>query len=642
VRHKTLALENGDSLTVGERIGRGGEGDVHVITDDPSHAVKLYTVTDLDERRDKVRAMVRANLAAKSDLVAFPVAIVNSGGRFAGFTMRRITGRKPLHELYSPGARKSAFPRADYRFLVRTAANIARAVGAVHETGCVIGDVNHSGILIADTATVALIDADSFQYVEGGRRHACRVGVPEYTPPELQGIKLHTVERRVEHDRFGLAVVVFQLLFMGRHPFSGTYSAGEMPIERAIAEHRFAYSRQRQVGMRPPPAVPTLSDMPAPIAAALEEAFSPGGTRPEARQWVQLLTSMEQNLRTCAKSKLHHYSAEASECPWCRMESKQGIVLFLPHASVGLQTIPSDPGAAVFNLGAAWAAIQAVPRPASAIPQPNLPTISVVASEQAIAAKRARRMRKLLGIAALMSAVGGLIALLAAWPVCGGLAWFGLTKLFSDDATTRTTRKEKADIDKRADAAMADWQKRASDEPFRKLSAELSAVRASYIRLPEIERQKISEYQHNRRAEQLKAYLDSFLIRRQKIKGVGDGRVATLLAYGIETALDVTEHAVLNVPGFGPKTAANLLVWRRQLETRFVYNERPNAVDAARMAAIKADIVKQATGMRHKLLAGPAALARSRADIEARRQAVDPQLAALHARQAQLVADLNA
>ena len=43
------------------------------------------------------------------------------------------------------------------------------------------------------------------------------------------------------HDAFGLAVLIFQILFMGRHPYSGHFlGSGEMPIERAIREHRFA------------------------------------------------------------------------------------------------------------------------------------------------------------------------------------------------------------------------------------------------------------------------------------------------------------------------------------------------------------------------------------------------------------------
>ena len=174
---------DGRPVRLGQRVGRGGEGEVFVLADRTDQAVKLYGSPD-DRRREKIEAMVAAGLSARSDLVAFPLAVVQGpGGAFVGFAMRLVREHKPLFELYAPGARKVAFPDADYRFLVRSAANVAVAVAKVHEAGAVVGDINHSGILVSDKATAALIDADSFQF---GEHHLCRVGVPEYTPPELQ------------------------------------------------------------------------------------------------------------------------------------------------------------------------------------------------------------------------------------------------------------------------------------------------------------------------------------------------------------------------------------------------------------------------------------------------------------------------
>ena len=71
---------------------------------------------------------------------------------------------------------------------------------------------------------------------ESGKIYRCVVGVPEYAP-ELQGKSFKDVDRRPEHDRFGLAVLVFHLLMMGRHPFSGvSLDPGDMPLEKAIQE----------------------------------------------------------------------------------------------------------------------------------------------------------------------------------------------------------------------------------------------------------------------------------------------------------------------------------------------------------------------------------------------------------------------
>ncbi len=100
--------------------------------------------------------------------------------------MRLVEKHKEIHELQTPSSRQKHFPKADYAFIVRVALNIARVFTQVHATGCVVGDINQRGILVSPTATVALIDADSFQMNDGAQRYLCVVGVPEYTPPELQ------------------------------------------------------------------------------------------------------------------------------------------------------------------------------------------------------------------------------------------------------------------------------------------------------------------------------------------------------------------------------------------------------------------------------------------------------------------------
>src|SRR5712691_4689158 len=83
-----------------------------------------------------------------------------------------------------------------------------------------------------DTALVTLVDTDSFQVCEphNGVVYRCPVGKPEFTPPELQGCPFAQVDRAPEHDLFGLAVLLFQLLMEGTHPFAGVYQGhGDPP-----------------------------------------------------------------------------------------------------------------------------------------------------------------------------------------------------------------------------------------------------------------------------------------------------------------------------------------------------------------------------------------------------------------------------
>jgi DNA-binding helix-hairpin-helix protein with protein kinase domain len=154
---------------------------------------------------------------------------------------------------------------------------------------------------VADDATVVLIDTDSFQFSFGGVLFRCKVGVPEFTPPELQGKNLSTVVRTDNHDNLGLAILIFCTLMMGRHPFAGRYlGQGDMPMDRAIAEYRFAYSSRRgSTLMEAPPNVPTLAGLPVSLADTFEQAFGPGGstgTRVSASEWATLLAKGESEL----------------------------------------------------------------------------------------------------------------------------------------------------------------------------------------------------------------------------------------------------------------------------------------------------------------------------------------------------------
>ena len=292
-----------------------------------------------------MRAMVSEGFAATTDLVAYPVEIVTDmQGDFLGFTMRHVSNHRPLHELYSPKSRQRHFPSANYRFLVRAAQNVASAVGTVHLTGRVIGDLNHSGVLVAQDATVALIDADSFQFNLNGKLYPCEVGVPEFTPPEMQGRDLASVRRTIAHDNFGLAVAIFYLLFMGCHPYAGRYTGPDISIGKAIAQNRFAFSLARayETGSSPPLGALTLDKFPDEIIRSFEAAFaSTNAARPSAQDWIHTLRELEGNLNRCSNSIMHHYPSSTGSCVWCELEPINNFDMF-PTVSKTTPTIPAE------------------------------------------------------------------------------------------------------------------------------------------------------------------------------------------------------------------------------------------------------------------------------------------------------------
>lgn len=634
---------DGQKLKVGQRVGRGGEGEVFALADGSNRALKHYTAVSLADRQKKIAAMIKQGLAAQTNLVAFPTSAVQTkNGAFAGFLMKLVQGHKPLHELYAPKARKQNFPSADYRFLVRAATNIARAVASVHDVGCVIGDINHSGILVSDKAVAALIDADSFQVDDGTQRHLCVVGVPEYTAPELQGRSLSGVVRTPAHDAFGLAVIIFQLLFMGRHPFAGRYASGEISMEEAIGQGRFVYSQRRNVGMTPPPGVPTLNDFPPDVRDAFERAFAKDPQqRPTAKAWVSILADLEKGLSRCAKFALHHYPSQASECPWCRMENKLGLVLFQsPILGSPVGTV-SDPGAANFRLDSVWAQILAVTVPTAAALNPPLATLSLEPSSDAKEVRRQHNLRRFLGIALIAGPIVGGMFISQIWFIWMIIAGFGLNRLLGEGGAFEPFRRRQTAIADNWEPELDKWRRRCGLGEIFALRAKLEEARRDYAGLDAERAARLAAYQNARRSIHLERFLESHLIRRANLTGIGPSKQATLASYGIETAADIDASKIHQIHGFGPVLVGTLEQWRRQVTSRFVYNPNPTPQDRQETDRIHAEMTAKASALRVTLTGGARELSNAVQQMQVRAKASDPALNKLWSERQQLEIDLE-
>ncbi len=326
----------GKSIKLGKRLNKGGEGAVYDIPGSAEVLAKIYLKPLSAERIEKLQTMPAIPLSpALSELAAWPIDVIldRRAGVPIGFLMPNFPNRKDIHHLYGPKSRLESFPTADWRFLVRAAANVARAFAVVHDAGHVIGDVNHGSVLVAADATVKLVDCDSFQVNAPTRQFLCEVGVETFTPPELQDTPFRGIVQTPNHDNFRLAVMIFHMLFMGRHPFAGRFSgAGDMPIARAIKECRFPYSANpKAMQMDPPPGTPPLSFVGAEVAHLFETAFSQTAIkdqRPTARTWVTAMGVLEKNTKHCGINPGHWHPSHLSACPWCRMEAQGANPLF--------------------------------------------------------------------------------------------------------------------------------------------------------------------------------------------------------------------------------------------------------------------------------------------------------------------------
>ena len=315
----------GHPVSLGKELGKGGEGSVFEVANSPDSVAKVYHQPLPGFKQEKLRAMTGTKRKELLDVAAWPTGTLHqgTGGPICGFLMRKINSYKDVHFLYSPAHRKVTFPHADWRFLAHTAMNCAAAFDTLHSFGVVVGDVNQSNVFVSADAMAAWYIRDSFQIATNGQTYPCEVGVDLFTP-ELQGRNFRGVVRTANHDNFGLAVLIFYLLFVGRHPFAGRFlGAGEMPITQAISQHRFAFSRlATSYQMQSPPHAPTIDFVSPELGDLFELAFGAKSTqskgRPTAKQWVSALGSFKASLRAC-KSPGHYYPPHLSGCPWCEL-----------------------------------------------------------------------------------------------------------------------------------------------------------------------------------------------------------------------------------------------------------------------------------------------------------------------------------
>ena len=603
----TTFLDNkGNSVHLGSIIGHGGEGVVHEIATDSSLVAKIYHRPLEGARADKLTAMVSASSPEILKFAAWPISTLHKNKQTVGLVMRRIPrGSKVIHELYTPKTRLREFPTADWLFLLHVAANVARGFAALHRGGHVIGDVNHGNILVSNNGTTAFIDCDSFQVSAGGKIYICEVGVPTYTPPELQNKPFRSVQRNQNHDAFGLAVLIFHLLFMGRHPFAGRFSGrGEMPIERAIFECRFPFGQlARQVQMSPPPNSLTLNQVPPSLAYTFERAFgtdaAKGGPRPTPLEWLEHLQGIRSELTRCKTSQSHLYYSKLSGCPWCGIEA-HGIILFIqPGALTGFET----------NIEELWKKLATLP---SLTNLPILPTIessglSAVAAPIHRDCGRNRRIRMGVGIATVVAVV----VLLATVKMDGGLATIlFIASVFFAFQLPRGLQKERAKLGivlgkyrTKYSQIQANFVAECSDRPYAAKLAELQTLRSEYNGLPLQRQRKMQELERNKYQLQLAQFLDQFNLSEAKIVGIGVGRKQMLASYGVDTAADITPPNLSQVPGIGPKFAERLMNWRKGIEPRFRFDPQ-KAIDRLEIEKIEREIRSRRADLESRIQKG--------------------------------------
>ena len=321
----TLLLDDHrKAVKLGPRIGGGGEADVFAVgaAQGTNLLAKVWkpSVQYVATSRAKVQFMVGKCPASIATRVAWPLSTLRDSpsGEVKGFLMQNFANARPLNDLMSIRYRNQHFPSINWSHLVTAAVNVASIFSICHKNGICIGDVSDANILITQQGSIRIIDCDSWQ-VQGQAKSfdASRVRTPEYTPPEIYANSSAIEHATVNHDNFALAVLIFKLLFQGRHPFYEP--TGDLAL--AIKNHSTVldnskFDRLYFTGLTP-------LDAPQQLFTRFEHAFQTNA-RPTAGEWVQSLQSLSKSIRNCACNRHHAFSAHLTSCPWCEVDHELG------------------------------------------------------------------------------------------------------------------------------------------------------------------------------------------------------------------------------------------------------------------------------------------------------------------------------
>lgn len=551
------------------------------------------------------------------------------GGAVTGFLMERVREKQPIHMLYSPAHRKQDYPKAAWDFLLVAARNTAAAFETIHRHGHVLGDVNQGNVMVGADARVLLIDSDSMQINAAGRLHLCEVGVSHFTPPELQGISsFATVARTANHDAFGLALLIFHLLFGGRHPFAGRPLRDEVGngLEPDIKAFRFAYGFDAaQRGFAPPPNSIAFSLVPSSTQVMFHRAFTEVGAqangRPKASEWLVELDKIRAGLKTCGRSRMHVYPNHSPECPWCKLDSA-GAYFFidLVHVAAGQGS--------TFVLARVWAAIESIQPPR----MPTPPAPGDYASTAAPLPEGVRKKPNRAGSLVIALIAIGVLSVMfpkiaVLWIIGGLITWWtasgGNGKSFIEEKDRRTSAHAQAD---RAYQQLLGQLRDATKlDRFQEAKQSLEAARQTHAGFAAKEAKLLLSVQEKARERQLTEYLEKFFLDSASIPGLGPAKKAALRSFGIETAADLSTRSVSAVKGFGPKLTATMMRWQADKVRGFRFNSSPQALHVE-TAKVRQEVAAQRQKVESVLQGGPEHLTRIKSDVESSVAKLMPQL----------------
>ena len=254
--------------------------------------------------------------------MAWPVAsLYDRSRKFVGFLMPAVDmqATSPLKSVLDDlRARAEGLPTS-LGAKINLAARLAVAITELHEQKHRVVHLSPANLRFhRQSLHLALIGCERFS-IHGNREHFAAELDPagiafNYLAPEFQDQPIPPGNEELQ-DLFALAVLVFQLLNFGIHPFSGIPTSDDVPddIPGCIARKCYAYGATLHPGLAPIPGSGHLA-MPKELRSMFDRAFAGhADARPAAQEWSTWLQFYSIPTNNCvvacdANPRHHHFA----------------------------------------------------------------------------------------------------------------------------------------------------------------------------------------------------------------------------------------------------------------------------------------------------------------------------------------------
>jgi DNA-binding helix-hairpin-helix protein with protein kinase domain len=203
-------LRAGTAVTVGERLGEGGQGVVHAVTiGGAAYAVKWYRCAASGELRKSIAALVERGRPHRDFIWPIDLVVSDELSGF-GYVMPRLD---PRFSSFAQLVSRSDQP--PFRVVSTIGRRLVTAFEALHSAGLCYRDISFSNLWVdAETSEVAIIDNDNVG-LDGGEVFVW--GTVRFMAPEV--VRREAAPSSLT-DLHSLAVFLFYL-FMHGHPLEG-------------------------------------------------------------------------------------------------------------------------------------------------------------------------------------------------------------------------------------------------------------------------------------------------------------------------------------------------------------------------------------------------------------------------------------